>query len=101
MITRIKRSPTKILVLGMMILILLGAIILKLPISNQQNKNISLLDSFFTATSAVCVTGLVTSITAEQFSTFGQIVILCLIQIGGIRVYDCNIFNINFYWQKN
>ena len=77
-----KISPTKILVLGMLILIFIGAIILKLPISNKEGKTINFVDAFFTSTSAVCVTGLVTKIPAQQFSTFGQIVIMCLIQIG-------------------
>ena len=79
-----KISPTKILVLGMLILIFMGAIILKLPISNKEGKEISFIDAFFTSTSAVCVTGLVTKVPTEQFSTFGQVVIMCLIQIGGL-----------------
>ena len=79
-----KISPTKILVIGMLILILVGAIILKLPISNKKGKSINFIDAFFTSTSAVCVTGLVTKIPAEQFSGFGQFVIMCLIQIGGL-----------------
>lgn len=93
-----KISPTKILVLGMLILILIGAIILKLPISNKEGKTINFVDAFFTSTSAVCVTGLVTKIPAQQFSTFGQIVIMCLIQIGGLRIYDFYFYDINVYW---
>lgn len=93
-----KISPTKTLVLGMLILIFIGAIILKLPISNKEGKTINFVDAFFTSTSAVCVTGLVTKIPAEQFSTFGQIVIMCLIQIGGLRIYDFYFYDINVYW---
>ena len=92
-----KISPTKILVFGMILIIFIGAIILKLPISNKQGKSIEFIDAFFTSTSAVCVTGLVTKIPAEQFSTFGQIVIMCLIQIGGLRIYDVYFTNINIY----
>lgn len=92
-----KISPTKILVLGMILIIFIGAIILKLPISNKQGKSINFIDAFFTSTSAVCVTGLVTKIPAEQFSTFGQIVIMCLIQIGGLRIYDVYFTNTNIY----
>ena len=93
-----KISPTKILVLGMLILIFIGAIVLKLPISNKEGKTINFVDAFFTSTSAVCVTGLVTKILAQQFSTFGQIVIMCLIQIGGLRIYDFYFYDINVYW---
>ena len=92
-----KISPTKILVFGMILIIFIGAIILKLPISNKQGKSIEFIDAFFTSTSAVCVTGLVTKIPAEQFSTFGQIVIMCLIQIGGLRIYDVYFTNTNIY----
>ena len=95
--TKSKISPTRILVIGMITLILIGAIILKLPISNKTGKSINFIDAFFTSTSAVCVTGLVTKIPAEQFSTFGQIVIMCLIQIGGLRIYDYYFTNINVY----
>lgn len=95
--TKSKISPTKILVFGMILIIFIGAIILKLPISNKQEKSIEFIDAFFTSTSAVCVTGLVTKIPAEQFSTFGQIVIMCLIQIGGLRIYDVYFTNINIY----
>ena len=96
-----KTSPTKFLLLGMLAIIVIGAIILKLPISNQAGKRISTIDAFFTSTSAVCVTGLVPKVPAEQFSRFGQIVLLCLIQIGGLRFYDINITNINIYREKD
>lgn len=93
-----KMSSTKILLFGMLIIILIGTILLRLPISNQQGKTISFIDALFTSTSAVCVTGLTTKIPAEQFTSFGQVVIMCLIQIGGLRLYDINIININVYW---
>lgn len=92
-----RRSPTQILLVGMVILIFLGAIILKLPISNKEGKTINFVDAFFTSTSAVCVTGLVTKVPAQQFSTFGQVVIMCLIQIGGLRIYDFYFYDINVY----
>jgi len=95
--TKTKMSPTQILLLGFIVIILMGTMILKLPISNN-GKDIKFIDAFFTSTSAVCVTGLVTKIPAEQFSTFGQVVIMCLIQIGGLRFYDIYIPYINVYW---
>ena len=95
--TKTKMSPTQILLLGFVVIILVGSMILKLPISNN-GKDINFIDAFFTSTSAVCVTGLTTKIPAEQFSTFGQIVIMCLIQIGGLRFYDIYIAFIDVYW---
>jgi len=96
-----KISPTRFLLFGMLLIIIIGTIILKLPISNQVGKKISTIDAFFTSTSAVCVTGLVPKVPAQQFSSFGQIALLCLIQIGGLRIYDFYIFNINSYRKKD
>lgn len=94
--TKTRMTPTQILLLGFIAIILIGAMILKLPISNN-GKDIKFIDAFFTSTSAVCVTGLTTKIPAEQFSTFGQVVIMCLIQIGGLRIHDIYITYINVY----
>lgn len=66
--------------------ILTGAILLSLPISRNPGTSLSFLDALFTATSATCVTGLVITDTAETFNTFGRIVILLMIQIGGLGV---------------
>ena len=77
-------TPTQTLVIGIVLIILIGAILLKLPISN--NKPISFIDSLFVSTTSVCVTGLTTVVIADQFSLFGQVVIMCLIQIGGLRI---------------
>lgn len=81
---RIKLTAPQILVLGVIVSILIGAILLKLPISNCNGKSTNFIDSLFTATSAVCVTGLSTIVPAEQFTTFGKIILMCLIEIGGI-----------------
>ncbi|MBT9169178.1 MAG: Ktr system potassium uptake protein B [Syntrophomonadaceae bacterium] len=78
-----KVSPPKILVGGFVALILLGAILLSLPFSTHDGR-ISFLDALFTATSAVCVTGLVVVDTGTYFTRFGQTVIMFLIQIGGL-----------------
>lgn len=77
-------SPTKILLAGYCFIILLGTLLLSLPISVQEGEEISLFTSFFTSTSATCVTGLVLTDTYAHWSTFGQGVILSLIQIGGL-----------------
>jgi len=81
-----KIKPTQILVFGVAILILLGAILLYLPAASRNGKSLGLLNALFTATSAVCVTGLTVVDTHDQFSLFGQIVILVLIQIGGLGI---------------
>ena len=69
-----------------MITILIGSILLSLPISSADGKPIAYIDALFTATTATCVTGLVTVTTASAWSIFGQAVILLLIQIGGLGV---------------
>lgn len=76
----------QIIILGFAGVILFGALLLMLPISSQSGQITSFLDSLFTSTSAVCVTGLVLYDTATYWSGFGQVVILSLIQIGGMGV---------------
>ena len=75
-------GPTKILLISLISVIVIGALIFSLPISNKQP--IRMIDALFAATSAVCVTGLTTVVPIEQFSVFGQAMLLALIQIGGI-----------------
>jgi len=82
--TRLK--PTRTLLIGIILIIFIGAILLRLPISN--NGPITFIDSLFVSTSSVCVTGLTTVVIAEQFSLFGQVVIMFLIQIGGLRLNE-------------
>lgn len=76
----------QIIILGFAGVILFGALLLMLPFSSQSGHMTPFLDSLFTATSAVCVTGLVLHDTATYWSGFGQAVILLLIQIGGMGV---------------
>lgn len=77
-------SPTQIILLGFISLILIGSLLLMLPISSQSRIVTSFRDTLFTATSATCVTGLVSVDTGVYWSTFGEAVILTLIQIGGL-----------------
>ncbi|MDM5249314.1 MULTISPECIES: TrkH family potassium uptake protein [unclassified Lysinibacillus] len=79
-----KLNPPKILVLGFATIILIGTFLLTLPIATENGQGLSFLDALFTATSATCVTGLVVVDTGDTFSTFGELVILFLIQIGGL-----------------
>ncbi|MBP5686360.1 MAG: Trk family potassium uptake protein [Clostridia bacterium] len=81
-----KISSFQIILLGFIVLILLSGVILTLPISSKSGEWTSFIDALFTSTSAVCVTGLVVFDTASHWSVFGQVVILLLIQIGGMGV---------------
>ncbi|MDD6795720.1 MAG: TrkH family potassium uptake protein [Clostridiaceae bacterium] len=85
-------SEVRILALGFAIVILLGGVILSLPICSKSGRYTSLVDSIFTATSAVCVTGLVTLDTGTYWNTFGQCVIMVLIEIGGLGFMSITTF---------
>lgn len=81
---KFKLSPPQMLVLGFSGMILIGTFLLMLPIANHTGKSLAFIDAFFTATSATSVTGLVVRDTGTFFTTFGQVVIMILIQIGGL-----------------
>ena len=83
---KISLSTTEIILISFLVTILLGSLLLFLPISSATGKSVSYIDALFTATTATCVTGLVTLPTATAWSAFGQVVILLLIQIGGLGV---------------
>ena len=80
------QPPARIIAVGFALLILLGAALLMLPFAVHPGAHVGPLDALFTATSAVCVTGLVVVDTGDTFSLFGQAVIAILIQIGGLGV---------------
>jgi trk system potassium uptake protein len=77
-------DPPKVLVGGFALIIFIGSILLTLPIATNNGKGLPWLDALFTATSATCVTGLVVVDTGTTFTLFGQLVILSLIQVGGL-----------------
>ncbi len=77
-------SPNRIIVLGYLIVIVTGSILLNLPMASRDGYRIGYINALFTATSATCVTGLVVADTYTQWTMFGQVVILCLFQIGGL-----------------
>ena len=79
-------TPFQLIIMGFAGVILLGSLVLMLPLSSRSGTVIPFGDALFTATSAVCVTGLVVQDTASYWSGFGQAVILLLIQIGGLGV---------------
>lgn len=77
-------NATQIIVLGFLFIILSGALLLMLPISSNNGESVGFIDALFTSTSAVCVTGLVTVNTLTHWTVFGKIVIMFLIQVGGL-----------------
>lgn len=84
--SRVSLSTTQIILLSFLAVILLGSLLLTLPFATKSGKSVPYIDALFTATTATCVTGLVTLPTATAWSLFGQIVILILIQAGGLGI---------------
>ncbi|HLE78544.1 MAG TPA: TrkH family potassium uptake protein [bacterium] len=83
-LARLELNPAQTIVAGFATIILVGAVLLSLPISSAAGTSTPFLTALFTATSAVCVTGLVVVDTGTYYSLFGQLVILVLIQLGGL-----------------
>ena len=81
---KIRLTPVRLLVLGYLSVIIIGTLLLIIPFSSKITGSASFMDALFTTVSASCVTGLIVQDTATHWSTFGQVVILFLIQIGGI-----------------
>lgn len=79
-------STTQVVLLGFLAIILAGSVLLSLPISSATGISVPYIDALFTSTTATCVTGLVTLPTVTTWSIFGQVIILVLIQIGGLGV---------------
>lgn len=88
---RINLTPPQILALGFLVVILTGTVLLSLPISSADGNPCSLMDALFTATSATCVTGLIVVDTGTFFSLFGQLIIIILIQIGGLGLMTMSV----------
>ncbi|MCK8058706.1 MULTISPECIES: TrkH family potassium uptake protein [unclassified Fusibacter] len=84
LIERSKLKPAQVFVVGFAAIIMIGAILLNLPIVTVSGERIGFVNALFTATSAVCVTGLVVVDTGTYWNVFGQSIILLLIQIGGL-----------------
>ena len=85
-------NPPKIIFLSFLIVIFIGSGLLSLPFASADGKGMAYVDALFTATSATCVTGLIVKDTGEDFSLFGQLVILFLIQIGGLGIMTLSTF---------
>ena len=86
----IKFHPATLLLVSFLLVIAIGTLLLKLPLATETGR-ISWIDALFTATSAVCVTGLIVVDTGSYFTTFGKCVILTLIQIGGLGLMTISV----------
>lgn len=91
---RLKRhiSQTQFIAYGFFLIIITGALLLMLPISSRDGQSAPFLNCLFTATSATCVTGLVVADTWSQWSLFGQVLLLIMIQLGGLGFISIGIF---------
>ncbi len=83
---KIKFTTTQLILLSFLIAIVAGSLLLMLPISSAIGQSVAYVDALFTATTAVCVTGLVTLPTVSSWSFFGQFILLILIQVGGLGI---------------
>ena len=77
-------NPLPVIAMGFAGIVLLGSLLLSLPVASASGRGIPWFDALFTSTSAVCVTGLVVRDTGTAYSTFGHVVLLLLIQLGGL-----------------
>ncbi len=83
---RFNISPTQTVVMSFAIVILVGATLLNMPIASNNGQQVGFINALFTATSATCVTGLVVVDTGTYWTTFGKVVVISLIQIGGLGI---------------
>ena len=89
--TKMKRSSTRVIALGFALIILAGAFLLSLPIATRTGSP-NAMAALFTATSATCVTGLAVADTYQNWTLFGQLVILCMIQVGGLGFMTIGVY---------
>ncbi|MCD7917220.1 MAG: TrkH family potassium uptake protein [Clostridiales bacterium] len=97
---RVQLSRTKLIMLGFVLLILVGTLLLMLPAATRSGEETDLLGALFTATSATCVTGLVVYDTWTHWTLFGQLVLLTLIQIGGLGFITIGTFALSLLGRK-
>lgn len=95
-----KMRPSLIIIVSFLLVILTGALLLTLPAASAAGQPTSLIDAYFTANSATCVTGLTVVDTGLYFSTFGLLIILILIQIGGLGYMTFSTFILLVFRQK-
>jgi len=93
-------NPPKVVAVSFLTAILLGSLLLELPFATSSGKSLRYIDALFTATSATCVTGLIVKDTGKDFSLFGQLIILFLIQMGGLGIMTMSTFFLLLFGRK-
>src|SRR5574344_296513 len=93
-------TRTQIIAIGFILIIIAGTLLLMLPFATRSGESAGFINSLFTATSATCVTGLVVVDTCTNWSIFGQLVILVLIQVGGLGFITIGILFAMFFRKK-
>jgi trk system potassium uptake protein TrkH len=93
-------KPARAIVISFAVIDLIGTILLSLPIASMTGKSVGVFDALFTTVSATCVTGLVVFDTATTFTAFGRVVIICLIQIGGLGLVTISTFFLSLVRKK-
>ena len=94
------KNPSRMIISSFLLVILIGSILLFLPFSTYSGHHLNYFEALFTSVSAVCVTGLVVADTATTFTIFGKIVLIILIQIGGLGLVTITSFIISFTRKK-
>ena len=99
-ISSVVSHPAQTIVLSFLLVIVIGTLVLMMPFTTTEGDGLRFVDAFFTTTSAVCVTGLIVVDTASAFTVWGQIVIIVLIQIGGLGIMILSFFTIFIFRQS-
>ncbi len=94
------KSPARVIVCSFLLVIAIGTFLLSLPISHQEGVYFSVFDALFTTVSATCVTGLIVADTGTSLSVFGKVVLICLIQVGGLGLVTITSFFYNIFRRK-
>ncbi|MBN1130300.1 MAG: hypothetical protein JXA71_15010 [Chitinispirillaceae bacterium] len=96
-IAQLKFHPLQILILSFVVVIFSGSGLLMLPRATHPGQPIAYIDALFTATSATCITGLTVVDTGTMFTRFGHIIIICLVQVGGLGIMTVSGFLVMFF----
>lgn len=92
--------PARVILCSFLLIMLIGTLLLMLPFATNSGESIGFFDSLFTTVSATCVTGLVVRDTATTFNTFGRVILLCLIQVGGLGLVTIYTFGVSMVKRK-
>ncbi|MBO7564376.1 MAG: Trk family potassium uptake protein, partial [Clostridiales bacterium] len=92
--------PARVIVASFLLIMIVGTILLMMPFATNSGSSIGFFDSLFTTVSATCVTGLVVRDTATTFNDFGRVVLLLLIQVGGLGLVTIYSFAISLFRSK-